>query len=164
MAIKTKPAIAAEAGLPGDPAIFKVLTEIDIIAHLAKREFERLLPEGLTEAQFGILNHLLRLDTEETISELAHAFQVTQPTMSSTAKRLINNGYAEFITDPSDARVKRVRVTKNGKAVRNQTVKSLAPYFKKFGADVPEIDLETVLPALTRLREYFDQRRNSSND
>ena len=67
-------------GLPEDHILFKVLTEIDMIAHMASVAFERALPGDLTTAQFGVLNRLLRLDATETVGELAAAFQVAQPT------------------------------------------------------------------------------------
>lgn len=155
---KKKQPIAA-AGLPDDPPIFKLLTEIDLIAHFVSNEFQTLLPKTLTEAQFGILNHLLRLESEETITELANAFQVTQPTMSSTVKRLVQNGFGEFVADENDARIKRVRVTKAGRRIRNDTIAALKPHFESFEADCPAIDWQKIIPALTQLRDYLDQRR-----
>ena len=63
------------AALEGDSAEFAVFTEIAIIAHLADTAFARLLPDGLTTAQFAVLNLLLRLGRQETIGELASALQ-----------------------------------------------------------------------------------------
>ncbi|GJL94544.1 MAG: MarR family transcriptional regulator [Hyphococcus sp.] len=157
--VQEKPSAITQPSLPGDPAIFKLLTEIDIIAHLAKNEFESILPKGLSVAQFGVLNHLVRLDVMETITELANAFQVTQPTMSSTIKRMLESGYVETVPDPNDQRIKRIRVTRAGKSVRSQTIRSLNPYFEKLQQDCPAIDWQKIIPALTQLRDYLDQRR-----
>ena len=149
----------AEAGLAGDPALFKLLTEIDIIAHLAATAFERLLPEGLTRAQFGVLNHLLRLDAQETVSELASAFQVAQPTMSSTVKRLASKGFVEFIPDTDDRRVKRVKVTRKGAAMRQKAVKAVAPHLAAVEHDAKGQDWAKLLPKLMKLRVFLDERR-----
>lgn len=152
----TKP---AEAGLPNDSVLFKVVTEIQIISHLLSNEFERLLPDSMTEAQFGVLNHLLRLDTEETVSQLAAAFQVAQPTMSSTVKKLGSKGYVTFVPSDSDRRVKYVSVTKSGKKIRNQIVLSLEPEYKSFLEAAPDVNWKKILPALTSLRAFLDERR-----
>lgn len=149
----------AEAGLPTDSPLFKVLTEIQIISHLASNEFERLLPTGMTEAQFGVLNHLLRLDVQETVGELAAAFQVAQPTMSSTVKRLEEKGLILLVPSLEDRRVKRVHVTDTGKKTRDKIVLSLEPEYSAFLETAPDIRWTKVLPALTALRDYLEKRR-----
>jgi DNA-binding MarR family transcriptional regulator len=156
MSMRKKP---IAAGLPGDPALFKVLTEINIISHLATTEFERLLPDDLTRAQFGVINHLLRLDTLETIGELAGAFQVAQPTMSSTVNRLHAKGLVEFIPDTEDKRIKRVCVTRAGRAIRERAVKAVAPHMLAFEGAAPDTDWVGILSALTQLRAFMEGRR-----
>ncbi|MEM8772364.1 MAG: MarR family transcriptional regulator [Pseudomonadota bacterium] len=148
-----------EAGLASDPALFKLLTEIDMIAHLASNEFARLLPPPLTEAQFGVLNRLMRLDCKETISELADAFQVAQPTMSSTVKKLVQHGFVEIAANEKDARIKHVGVTGAGKAIRNETIKIITPHLNELQTEGPAEDWNAILPALTALRDFLDQRR-----
>ena len=95
----TKKNDTSAAGLPSDPIAFKAMTEIGIIAHLADNFFAKFLPEGITVAQFGVLNHLLRLDRQETIGELASAMQVSQPTMSSTVRKLEDKDFIRLIYD-----------------------------------------------------------------
>lgn len=146
------------AGLSSDPQLFKLMTEIDMIAHLGMNTFERVLPEGLTKAQFGVLNHLLRLDSRETIGELAAAFQVAQPTMSSTVKKLEAKAYVEFIPDTEDRRIKRVAVTPAGRAIREQAVMAVRPHLDKLQAAIPDADWGSVLPLLTRLRAFLEAK------
>jgi len=150
---------AAAAGLPGDPEIFKVLTEISIIANLADREFERLMPGGLTLAQFGVLNHLLHLNVQQTISEIASAMQVAQPTMSSTVKKLHGKDYVAFVAEPRDLRVKRVAVTKAGRKAREAAVAAVAPGIERLAAATPKTDWPRMLEALTELRVLLDAAR-----
>ncbi len=142
--------------------MFKVMTEIDMIAHMAEVTFQRLLPGDLTPAQFGVLNRLLRLDVCETVGALAEAFQVAQPTMSSTVKRLEAKGYIRVIPDKDDRRIKRVKATSAGKAVRRKSIKALDPYWQMLADDAPEAivaaDWPNILKALTTLRDFMERR------
>lgn len=147
------------AGLPGDPVLFKVLTEISIISNLADREFERLMPGGLTLAQFGVLNHLLRLNVRQTISEIASAMQVAQPSMSSTVRKLSDKNYVDLVPDTEDRRLKRVKVTRAGRAVRDKAVKAVAPGLSALDGATPDTDWEAILEELTRLRTIIDSVR-----
>ena len=149
----------ADAGLPGDPVLFKLLTEISIISNLAEREFERVLPGGLTLAQFGVLNHLLRLNVQQTVGELASAMQVAQPTMSSTIKKLMDKGYVSFIPDAEDRRVKRVKVTRAGRGFRDRAVKAVGSGLASLSEVSSGTDWSVVLQDLTRLRILIDSRR-----
>ena len=148
-----------EAGLPGDPVLFKVLTEISIISNLADREFEKLMPGGLTLAQFGVLNHLLRLGVQETIGEIASAMQVAQPSMSSTVKKLTDKNYVNLIPDTEDRRVKRVKVTPAGRGARDRAVKAVAPGLAALKDGTPGADWNAMLGELTRLRILIDSVR-----
>lgn len=153
----------APAGAPGDPVFLNVLTEIDIIAHLASNEFRRHLQGGLTQAQYGVLNRLTRLDSPETVTELAAAFQVAQPTMSSTVRKLLDKGLVQIDPDALDARVKRVVLTAQGRKLRDVTVDNLRAFQQQIGDETPSIDWEAILPSLTALRVYLDERRGSAN-
>lgn len=142
-------------GLENDPVQFKVLTEIDMIAHMALVEFERLLPDGMTSAQFGVLNRVIRLGAPETIGELAAAFQVTQPTMSSTVRRLEQKNLIVLKASTSDRRVKYVEPTKESYALRQTIVEAVAPYFGRLQDD-DEINWPEVLKALTAIRGLLE--------
>ena len=149
-------------GPPEDPIMFKVMTEIDMIAHLAEVEFQRLLPGDLTPAQFGVLNRLLRLDVLETVGELADAFQVAQPTMSSTVKRLEAKGYIRIMPDTDDRRIKRIKATAAGKAIRKKSISALDPYWAMLAQEAPaqiaDADWSNTLKALTTLRDFMERR------
>lgn len=146
-------------GLAGDPLGNLVMTEIGIIAQLAGTLFESVLPDGMTRAQYGVLNHLLRLETEETIGELASAFQVRQPTMSSTVRKLEDKGLVALKSDPEDRRIRRVAITKAGKAARQAGLEALGPLYAELMTHMPEKELKAILPTLTRLRIILDERR-----
>jgi len=150
--------MSRSAGLAGDPVEFAVLTEISIIAHLADTAFARLLPEGLTTAQFAVLNHLLRLGVQQTIGELASALQVSQPTMSSTVRKLEEKRLIMLEPDPQDGRVRRVCVTPAGVAIRAQSVKALGAVQPQLKA-LDQAEWEALLPLLHKLRVAMDAAR-----
>jgi DNA-binding MarR family transcriptional regulator len=146
------------AGLAGDPVEFATMTELSILAHLADTAFARRLPDGLTTAQFAVLNHLLRLEAEQTIGELARALQVSQPTMSSTVRRLEEKGLISLVPDSDDRRIRRVSVNRSGAAVRNKAVQALDAS-KKDLAVLSQEEWKQLLPLLNRLRIALDAAR-----
>ncbi|MEO0442107.1 MAG: MarR family transcriptional regulator [Pseudomonadota bacterium] len=149
-----------KAGLPGDPIEFQVMNEIGIINQLAENLFREHLPKGMTVAQFGVLNHLLRLERQETISELARNMQVTQPTMSSTVRKLEDRGLIELVHDPDDRRVRRVQVTPAGAAARQIAVNQVAPVAELLRDKIPTSVWTGLLPELARVRTFLDQLRD----
>lgn len=154
----TFPTPPTPPGAEADPEFFKVLTEIDMISHMAKNEFERLLPAGMTQAQFGVLNRLTRLEIKETVSQLAFAFQVTQPTMTSTLKKLKSKSYIFFEADSTDKRVKRVHITKSGRATRDKIVFDMAPLISAQIDAIGSLDFEILLRDLGKIRTQLEER------
>lgn len=147
------------AGLAGDPIEFAVMNEIGIINQLADNLFQSHLPKGMTVAQFGVLNHLLRLEVEETISELASAMQVAQPTMSSTVRKLEDKGLVELVHEPDDRRIRRVAVTAAGAKCRHDAVAGLLPMAEKLRQNIPFSLWHDVLPQLNQIRVFLDRLR-----
>jgi DNA-binding MarR family transcriptional regulator len=144
-----------------DPRGFELFNEIGIIDQLAGTLFERGMPRGMTRAQFTVLNHFVRLGHDErSPAELANAFQITRPTMTSTLARMERAGLVSIRADPLDGRAKRVSVTDKGRAMRETcigAVENLLPLVHQIVADA---ELEAILPVLRRLRVGLDEARN----
>jgi DNA-binding MarR family transcriptional regulator len=138
---------------------FQLFNEIGIIAQLSASRFERVLPHELTVAQFGLLNHLVRLGDGKTPARLAAAFQVTRGTMTSTLQKLEAKGFVRFDPDPEDARSKHVFLTNAGKQAREAAIKALAPELAQLPAGFPPEQAAGILPALERLRIWLDTHR-----
>jgi DNA-binding MarR family transcriptional regulator len=114
------------AGLAGDPFEFAAMTEISIIAHLADTAFARRLPDGLTTAQFAVLNHLLRLEARTDHRGAGpRASGVAADDVFDCPKRLEEKGLISLVPDSDDRRIRRVSVSRSGTAVRNKAVKAL---------------------------------------
>jgi DNA-binding MarR family transcriptional regulator len=83
-----------------------------------------------------VFQHLVAED--RTIGALAERMEVTQQAASKTVAELETFGYLERAPDPSDARVRRVRLTKRGRAAietaRAARARQAARLAKKIGA------------------------------
>lgn len=150
--------IISNAGLSTDHDAFKVMVEIEIIAKQADRLFDRMLPSGMTRAQFGVLNRLARLDVRETITEIGQAFGVSQPTMSSTVRKLLNKNFVETERDPADARRKVVVLTASGAEFRTDVTLQLQPLFAEAEVQQDLLDWSALLQQLAVLRAELEAR------
>jgi DNA-binding MarR family transcriptional regulator len=141
------------------PLSFRVMTEIGIIDQLAQSAFERVLPDDLTIAQFGVLNHFARLGEDRSPLELARAFQVTKGTMTSTLQRLEAKGFVALKLDPNDGRGKRVTLTTEGKKARDRSIKVATPILEGMEAALGSKTLTALLPGLTKMRTFLETTR-----
>jgi DNA-binding MarR family transcriptional regulator len=144
-----------------DPPVLRLFTEIGIIDQFVTTLLERALPDGLTVAQFGILNHLARLGGEWGPARLARAFQVTKQTMTATLSRLEAQGFIAIRADPVDGRGKLVSLTPQGEAARARAVHALAALLARDGLFPSDVEAEALLPGLERLRERLDRARRA---
>lgn len=144
-----------------DPLVFRLFNEIGIINQLATTAFERALPKGMTQAQFSILNHFIRLGHHErSPAQLASAFQVTRPTMTSTLARMERAGLVAIRPDPQDGRGKLVSVTEKGRTMRETCIAAGALFVPVVNSLMTKAELEATLEPLTRLRVVLDEMRN----
>lgn len=139
---------------------FAVLNEIGIIEQLSRNVLEARLPEGLIAPHFTVLNHLIRVSDGRTPLELARAFQVPKTSMSHTLAGLERHGLVEMRPNPADKRSKQVWLTEQGRAVREGTIAALADDLSEIATVLSPQDVAVVMPVLTRLRIWLDQRRD----
>jgi len=145
---------------PPSDSVFAVLNEIGICAQLSANAFERVMPEGMTLAQFVVLNHFVRLGGEKRAGDLARAFQVTKSTMSSTLARLEAKGLVRRAADGSDARAARVSITPAGVKMRGRCLAALGPLLDALRARLGDALFAGLLPDLRRLRADLDAARD----
>lgn len=146
---------------PSDEArLFTLFNEIGIIHQLSSTAFERVLPYGLTQAQFTVLNHCVRLGDNKTPAQLASAFQVTRGTFTSTLQRLQAKGFVDVVPDATDGRSKRVLLTPSGRAAAAECIAAAAPILTRAQAALPRDEVDGVLPALVKLRTWLDENRS----
>lgn len=149
------PAAAEPAGLA-----FRVFNEIGIIHQLAATAFERVMPDGMTLAQFTVLNHFARLGGRRRPSDLARAFQVTKATMTSTLQRMEGKGLVAIVADETDGRGRLVEVTGAGRAMHADCIARLAPKLADIVGTVGVAPFAAALEPLTALRTTLDSLRD----
>ena len=145
---------------PEDPPLFTFFLEISIIDQLVGTMFERVLPDGITRAQFGVLNHFVRLGVEaKAPKELAAVLQVTRGTMTSTLGRMQRNGLISISPDPADGRGKQVRLTDHGKQKREQCIAAIQPMISHIAPKLPLDRMPAALAVLQGVRRILDEHR-----
>jgi DNA-binding MarR family transcriptional regulator len=144
-----------------DPLAFEVFNEIGIIDQLASHMFASVMPAGMTQAQFTVLNHFVRLGVvEKSPADLANAFQLTRPTMTSTLSRMERAGLVTIRPDPADGRAKLVSLTSVGRSMRETCISALLPLLPIIESVVSNADLSEILPALRKIRIKLDALRD----
>jgi DNA-binding MarR family transcriptional regulator len=143
------------------PLAFEVFNEIGIIDQLAGNLFASVLPAGMTQAQFTVLNHFVRLSVvEKSPTDLANAFQLTRPTMTSTLSRMERAGLVTIRPDPADGRAKLVSLTSEGRAMREACIAALLPLLPIIDSVVSNAELSALLPGLRKIRIKLDALRD----
>lgn len=142
-------------------AAFRALNLIGIIAQLSETTLTRVLEDGLSLAGFSLLNHfVVRSVDGANPASLAFAFQVTKGAMTNTLRRLEQKSYVSIIPDPSDARAKIVRITRQGRAAHARALGAIAPEIEALLKDVPGRAFAEALPFLQRLKDSLDSARD----
>ncbi|MFY8040731.1 MAG: MarR family winged helix-turn-helix transcriptional regulator [Bosea sp. (in: a-proteobacteria)] len=141
-------------------AFFAFFTEIGILAQLSQTQFERLMPAGMTLAQFTVLNHCVRVSDGRSPATLARAFQVTKGTMTSTLQRLEQKGLVLIQSDPRGGRSKIVHITEAGRAMREACISATAPWANDLLLKCDPREISELIPRLAALRKILDAERD----
>ena len=146
----------------GTGALFQLFNEIGIIEQLSRTLLESKLPTGLIAPHFSVLNHLVRVADGRTPVELARAFQVPKTSMTHTLAGLEKRGFVMVRPNPNDGRSKCVWLTDAGRQLRDDVIAALAPELQAVAAGLDAPRLLSILPVLTELRVFLDERRNAA--
>lgn len=138
---------------------FRLFNEIGIIAQLSGNKLERVLPEGMSLAQFSVLNHFCRLGGAWSPTRLAAAFQVTKGAMTNTLQRLEAQGFVTIRTDEEDTRAKVVEITEAGRSAREAAIRATGPIIMELAGLIPMADVKAALPFLEFVRKTLDENR-----
>lgn len=143
------------------PLTFEFFNEIGIIDQLASTMFVNALPAGMTKAQFTVLNHFVRLNlNEKSPADLANAFQVRRPTMTSTLARMEQAGLVHIRDNPDDGRAKLVAITAAGYHMRERCILALADLIPAMASIISDEEMQALLPTLKKLRAALDSARD----
>lgn len=137
----------------------EVFAEIGLIDQLATNRIDRLLPAGLTSAQFSVLNYLATHGREETPASLVDVFMVTKGAMTNILQRLEGRGLIAVSTDAADARRKRIVITAGGREAWERSVFALRPMMESLRDAFTVGEFQDALPFLNALRAWLAETR-----
>ncbi|RWM26249.1 MarR family winged helix-turn-helix transcriptional regulator [Mesorhizobium sp.] len=83
---------------------------------------DALAPSGLKGTQFGLLFQI-QVGSEPAMGAIAEALIMDLSALGHTLKPLIRDGYVETFADKDDRRIKRVRLTLQGRAKLDEAIK-----------------------------------------
>ncbi len=110
----------------------------------------RLAASGVSMSQFGLLAGIGE-EPELTMSRLAEKRELSPSTLTRTLRPMEEAGWIEMFTDPANGRVRRIRLTRDGRA----RLKAAYGGWKQAQAEAIEIvsprDVERVLRATEKL-------------
>ncbi len=134
-----------------------LFTEIAIIEHLMRTRMERLYPDGLESAHFGILNHLLRNSrTPERIDSIAWSFQEE---LDYTASKIATLESFGFITTTPPGTCKGdtvVALTDAGEEARNAALDRMAPDVVELISEIDPDQIRVAHKVLEEIRLTLD--------
>jgi|GEM_PF-3005316 len=111
---------------------------------------ERLAASGVSMSQFGLLAGIGE-EPELTISRLAEKRELSPSTLTRTLRPMEEAGWIEIFADPENGRVRRLRLTREGRA----RLKTAYAGWRQAQAEAVEIvsprDVERVLRATEKL-------------
>lgn len=110
----------------------------------------RLAASGVSMSQFGLLAGIAE-EPELTMSRLAEKRELSPSTLTRTLRPMQDAGWIELFADPENGRVKRLRLTRDGRA----RLKTAYAGWKQAQTEAAEIvsprDVERVLRATEKL-------------
>lgn len=139
---------------------FSLFNEIAIINQLSTASLDALLPEGIINSHFGVLNHLIRVGDGATPLALANAFQVPKTTMTHTLLGLDKHQLVEMKPNPADGRSKQVWITPKGRDLRNQTISATAPLIAEALGGLSFETVQALTNNLAKIRKTMDVMRD----
>lgn len=139
---------------------FMFFNEIGIVNQLASALFQKRLPDGVTVAQFSVLNHLIRVRDGQTPLQLASAFQVPKTSMTHSLMKLEDKGFITLKANPNDGRSKCVWLTDSGRAFREAAIESLNQDILRLAPQLDFNAMAAALPVLQQVRQLLDKDRD----
>ena len=146
MAKKNPPADPGEATKPDDFLCFAIYSTNLAVNRLNKPVLDEL---GLTYLQYIVLVSLYEHD-DQTVGSLGDKLFLESSTLTPLLKRLETMGHLTRQRDPKDERVVRVRMTPQGRSVRERALEFRSELFNAMGLSAA--DFQHLREKLVKLR------------
>ena len=133
----------------------EVLRSLARASHLHDCVTSALLVQGITIAQCSVLRVLANASGSLTITQIADMLHVSQPTMSSTVRKLSEKGLVQITKLASDRRAKQVELTEAGRASKFECEEAVAPIVQAIEASPASDEWTSMEAGLTSLGDMF---------
>jgi DNA-binding MarR family transcriptional regulator len=118
--------------------------------------FEAVGTLELTITQIKLLHHLEEAARELTLKEASELVLLSLPAISRTVDDLVRRGFVERHEDTEDRRMKRVRLTDEGRAVSRRLNAARLTGLERFTETLTETERSTLATALQTLLQRED--------
>lgn len=115
--------------------------------------FEAVGALDLSLTQIKLLHHLEDADSELTLKQLAELVLVSMPAASRTVDDLVRRGFAVRHEDVDDRRMKRVRLTDDGRCVIRRLNAARLSGLEQFTQTLTDAERRKLSAALSKLLE-----------
>ena len=128
-------------------AMIKCLAEM-----LDKNANKNLADNGITFSQMKVLVMLHENGRDSvTMKELERYFDLTQATVAGIVARLEKKELIEGFTDPCDRRIKRVRITPEGRRVCEASKTAMTDYENRFLRALDEAERKELMRLMLKI-------------
>ncbi len=133
----------------------ELLALVSAIDRNARMALQRVLPSGLSAAEFSVLSWLDHSDGPQSPGTLAAALGVSRSAITATLQGLQARGLATVNTDANDARRKGVAPTNSGRATNRACLEAARAPVQALRRAFAAQEFEQALPFLRRLRAHL---------
>jgi DNA-binding MarR family transcriptional regulator len=113
----------------------------------------------VTADQWRVLVHLWDADGL-TLAALCLRLIQEKTGVSRLVAGLVRRGYVFHEADPADGRIKRIRLTANGRRLQERLIGLAQGVIDRASADIPEIDLAVARRVLARIHDNLSPTLN----
>jgi DNA-binding MarR family transcriptional regulator len=140
---------------PQDHPHIEVFTTISAIEHYLRRTVIRHLPAGMTYAHFEVLRYFMRHGDGLTPAQLSQVLLVTKGAVTNILQKMEDQELIAVISDTSDGRKKRIRVTRTGIETANALFKAMKAQTEKLRDGFTDNEFRQALPFLKALGAFL---------
>lgn len=131
-----------------------LLAVLPVWNYKIEKPFKKLLDEGVSLEMYYCLQ-TIQCHGALTMSELANLVKMPKQQMTKIVNRLVEQGFAKRIYDPSDRRIIKIEITDNALTYIDQFLTQDAEGFQKLLEEMSETDRSDFMQALNTLAQIL---------
>lgn len=121
------------------------------------KPFKQTLDEGVSMEMYFCIQMLRWVGGTATMSELGQATQISKQHMTKMVNRLVEHGFVERISDPTDRRIIKIQLTDEAMTYIDHFLDEDAKCFQSLLDQMSQEDLLAFQSAIQTLAAIFDR-------